>query len=353
MPILDRYVGLTVLKSIVLVLAIIVGLDALSAFIDEVQNTSGQYTFVDVIGYVLLTVPRRIYEFVPFAALIGCLVGLGQLASTSEIVVMRSGGVSIARLVWIVMQPTLLVACAGFLIGEYVGPAMEQIAESQKAIARSKSDRPARRGGVWKREGDTYFNIEAVGANDIVYGIKLLEFDSDFRLRLALRAERAVFREEKWTMEAVVKTEFGRTRTIQTVHASLPWDTGITPDLLSMVVIDPQFLPVTDLYRYSRYLNKQGLDADDYRLAMWKKLLQPLAVAGLVIVAISFIFGPLRDGTMGFRIFSGVIIGIVFRTVQDLLGPASLVFGFSPVLAAVLPIVLCVVAGVFMLRRSG
>ncbi len=349
---LDRYIGTTVLSSIMLVLAIIVGLDALTAFLDEVQDLSDNYTFVDVTSYVLLTLPGRMYEYVPFAALIGCLIGLGQLASSSEIVVMRSAGVSIARLVWIVMQPTLLVAVVGFLVGEYVAPTTEQIAQSQKAIAQSRGGGIVGRRGLWNREGNTYLSFNAVEAGGVVYGIKLLQFDDERRLQSALRAERAVFQEGYWIMEKVVKTKFTSWETTRSQHTTLRWNTGITPQLLTMVVVEPERLPVIDLYRYSRYLYQQGLDSDDYRLALWKKILQPVATVGLVLVAISFIFGPLREGTMGFRIFAGVIVGIMFRTSQDLVGPASLVFGFSPVYAAILPIAVCVLAGALMLRRA-
>ncbi|MBE9539536.1 MAG: LPS export ABC transporter permease LptG [Proteobacteria bacterium] len=349
---LDRYVGGTVLLSILLVLAIIVGLDALTVFIDESQKISESYTFLDVSFFVLLTLPGRIYEYVPFAALIGCLIGLGQLSSSSEIVVMRSAGVSIARLVWIVMQPTLLVAGSGFLIGEYVAPHTEQIAQSQRAIALSRGDEIPGSRGAWNREGDTYMSFNAVEAGGVVHGINLLQFDDKRQLQSALRAERAVFQGGFWTMEKVVETRFASWGTTQSKHTILRWDTGITPELLTMVAVAPEYLRIVDLYRYSRYLYQQGLDSDDYRLALWRKILQPLAIAGLVLVAISFIFGPLRDGTMGFRIFSGVLVGIVFRTLQDLLGPASLVFGFSPVYAALLPILICLVAGALMLRRA-
>ncbi len=349
---LDRYVGGTVLSSTLLVLAIIVGLDALTAFIDEAQKITESYTFLDVTRYVLLTLPGRIYEFVPFASLIGCLIGLGQLASSSEIVVMRSAGVSIARLVWIVMQPTLLVAVAGFLIGEYVAPQSEQIAQSQKAIAQSRGEEIVQSRGAWNREGNTFMSFNAVEANGVVHGINLLQFDDSRTLQSALRAERAVFQGDHWIMEKVVKTRFTSWETKQSRHTTLHWETGITPELLTMVVVAPEHLPIADLYRYSRYLFQQGLDSEDYRLALWRKLLQPLAIAGLVLVAISFIFGPLREGTMGFRIFAGVIIGIIFRTLQDLLGPASLVFGFSPVYAALFPIAICLVAGAVMLRKA-
>jgi lipopolysaccharide export system permease protein len=153
-------------------------------------------------------------------------------------------------------------------------------------------------------------------------------------------------------MEEVVKTDFSSWQTMRNRHTTMRWDTGITPKLLSLVVVAPDYLPLADLYRYSRYLEQQGLDDDNYLLALWRKILQPAAIGGLVLVAISFIFGPLRDGTMGFRIFAGVIVGIVFQTSQDLLGPASLVFGFDPLYAALMPILICFTAGLLLLSRA-
>ena len=236
---LDRYVGGTVLSSILLVLAIIVGLDAITAFIDESQKTTENYTFFDVTSYVLLTLPGRIYEYVPFAALIGCLIGLGQLASSSEIVVMRSAGVSVARLVWIVMQPTLLVALSGFLIGEYVAPQAEQIAQSQKAIALSRGKGILGSRGLWNREGNTYMSFNTVEANGVVHGINLLQFNDSREMQSALRADRALYQGGYWIMEKVVETHFTSWETTQSQYTTQRWDTGITPELLTMVVVAP------------------------------------------------------------------------------------------------------------------
>ncbi|MCK9563551.1 MAG: hypothetical protein M0R02_12630, partial [Bacteroidales bacterium] len=80
---------------------------------------------------------------------------------------------------------------------------------------------------------------------------------------------------------------------------------------------------------------------------------QPLTIASLVLIAVSFVFGPLRESTMGFRIFAGVIAGIVFSTSQQLLGPASLLYGFSPLWAVLIPVALSVLVGVVLLRRAG
>jgi lipopolysaccharide export system permease protein len=254
--------------------------------------------------------------------------------------------------VWISLKPALLVAVLGFVIGEYLAPNTEQIAESRRAMAQNPGESFGGRHGIWNREGNTFLHFNALESGGVVYGITLLQFDEKQRMESALRARRASYQGDHWLMENVVKTNFSSWETTRVNHTTLRWDTGITPELLTLVVVEPGQLPLADLYRYSRYLQQQGLDSADYQLAMWRKILQPIAIGSLVLVAISFIFGPLREGTMGFRIFIGVIVGIVFRTTQDLLGPASLVFGFSPIVAALAPIVICILAGLLLLSRA-
>lgn len=350
---LDRYIGWTVLSATLLVLAILVGLDGIALFIDEADDISETYGFLQVALYVGLSLPGTVYEYIPFAALIGCMLGLGQLATTSELVVMRAAGVSVGRLTWLAMKPALLIAAMGFALGEYMAPATDQMAETRRALAQNPGESFGGRHGVWNREGNTFLHFNAVEAKGgLVHGITLLQMDDKLRMQSSLRARFATYHGDYWTMENVVQTTFRSWETVREESATLRWDTGITPQLLAMVVVEPSQLTLGDLYRYSRYLQQQGLESEDYQLALWRKLLQPLAVAALVLVAISFIFGPLRDGTMGFRIFAGVIVGIVFRTSQDLLGPASMVFGFSPLYAALAPILLCMGAGLILLART-
>jgi lipopolysaccharide export system permease protein len=130
------------------------------------------------------------------------------------------------------------------------------------------------------------------------------------------------------------------------------WETPLTPTLLNIVVAEPETLSIRSLYYYINYLKGQGLGSSDYSLAYWEKLLQPLATVSLVLIAISFIFGPLREVTMGQRIFTGVVFGVVFRLVQSLLGPSSVVFGFAPIIAVAIPILLCALLGLYLLNRA-
>lgn len=348
---LNRYIAGSVLGATFGVLAVLVGLDALSSVVDEAQDMTEQYGFVDVLSYVALTLPRRIHEFVPFAALIGALIGLGRLASSSELTVIRAAGVSLRQIAWAVMKPALLTAVFGFAVGEYLAPVSEQAAVAQRALAQRSPSQLSGRYGTWNRDGDTYIHAEAVQSGGIIFGVTLLTFDADGHLARSVLADRGSYQGGYWLLENVRLTGLSPERTVTEAATTWRWDTGITPELLVLEVVEFDSLPVQDLWPYAQYMASQGLMSSDIELAFWRKLLQPLAVAGLVLVAMSFIFGPLREGSMGARIFAGVVVGVVFRISQDFFGPASLIFGFAPVLAAITPIAICWLAGLWLLGR--
>nr|WP_246533344.1 LPS export ABC transporter permease LptG [Pseudomonas lalucatii] len=350
---MDRYIGIQVFVAILAVLGIIVGLALLFAFIDELGDVEGNYSLGAAAWYVVLTLPRRVYEMLPMAALIGCLIGLGSLASSSELTVMRAAGVSIGRIVWAVMKPMLVLMLAGILIGEYLAPWSENLAQANRAMAQGGGEAQSAKRGLWHRQGQEFVHINAVQPDGVLYGVTRYRFDEQRNLLSSSFARRALYQGDHWQLESVVTTHF-RGRSTEVVEVPRErWEVELNPQLLGTVVLEPEALSVTGLWRYIQYLAEQGLNNGRYWLAFWTKMLQPLVTAALVLMAISFIFGPLRSVTLGQRVFTGVLVGFVFSIAQDLLGPSSLVFGFSPLLAVLAPAGVCALAGLGLLRRAG
>ncbi|ROL74505.1 LPS export ABC transporter permease LptG [Pseudomonas vranovensis] len=350
---LDSYIGKSVLMAILAVLGIILGLASLFAFIDEMGDITDTYTLMDAGNFVLLTAPRRLYDMLPMAALIGCLIGLGSLASSSELTIMRAAGVSIGRIVWAVMKPMLVLMLAGILIGEYLAPVTENKAQADRSLAQGGGEAQSSKRGMWHRQGDEFVHINSVQPNGLLYGVTRYRFDNERHMQTSSFARRAQYKEDHWLLNDVTTTYFRGDHTEVVKTPEERWDVSVTPQLLNTVVVAPESLSITGLWDYIHYLSDQGLNNARYWLAFWTKVLQPMVTAALVLMAISFIFGPLRSVTLGQRVFTGVLVGFVFRIAQDLLGPSSQVFGFPPLLAVVLPAAICAVAGLWMLRRAG
>ncbi|WP_105103669.1 LPS export ABC transporter permease LptG [Microbulbifer pacificus] len=349
---LDLYIARTVTLAILAVLLVILGLDLISAIVDQLGELGGGYQFTNLLEYVFWTMPERIYSQLGFSALVGCMVGLGTLAGTSELTVMRAAGVSIARIAWAVMKPVLVLIVLGLVLAELVVPVTNQTAESRRAIARGELENAGLEQGLWFNENGEFVHFNAALPGGTLFGITRYRFDEDRQLQQVVFSERGHYRDGHWELQNNRETRLTPERAHSSQQAEMVWASDMSPNLFSLVVPLPSDLSPRNLWSYGKFLDRKGEESARYWLAFWKKVLQPLTIAGLVMMAISFIFGPLREVTTGLRVFTGVIVGIVFQTLQDMLGPSSVVFGFPPFIAVLVPILASFLIGWLLLKRA-
>ncbi|MBO6555835.1 MAG: LPS export ABC transporter permease LptG [Pseudomonadales bacterium] len=348
---LDRYLASTVATTMALSSLGLVALFVIFTFLDQVEDVKNDYTLLTAAQYVSYSIPRMFYETLPYAALIGCLTGLGLLASNSELIVMRSSGVSTWQITWATLKPALALVVAGLLVGELLLPDFERTARLLRENATELDITP--QGGFWYRENQQYMHFNAISPAGELQNINKYAAEKE-ALSRTLWAERAHYREDQgnWLLENVIITDL-QAGNEQRRLVEMVWETTLTPELLKTeILVEPDKMSILELRRKINHMRSEGLNTGKFELGFWTKTFQPIASLSLVFVAISFIFGPLRESTMGMRVVSGLVIGILFKFVQDLLSPASLVFGFPPILATLVPILLCLAAGVLLLRRA-
>ena len=349
---LKRYISRTVSSSVFIVLLVIVALDTISALVDQLGNMNAQYGMADVVFTVVMEIPASIYEYLPLSCLVGCLIGLGVLASSSELVVIRASGVSVRQIIWAVMRPIFIFIVAGVLMGEYVSPYANQLADSFRTLSRETTDSSQAKRGHWNREGNEYMHFNAVLPNGKLFGITRYQFDDEGVLLETSYVESAIYQGNHWFEENGIVTSFGAEKVEQFTFTTREWHTEVSPELLNVLVLETNDLPMQRLKSYADYLDRQGLDSSEYRLIFWRKALQPLATTSLVVIAISFILGPLRQTTMGFRVFIGVIVGLIFQSSQQILAPTSYLMGFSPMYAVLVPIAISFLLGLALIKKS-
>lgn len=194
--------------------------------------------------------------------------------------------------------------------------------------------------------------FKAIEPNGVLHGLTVYKFDDENNLISMTHAKRALYQRESWTMEQVNHTDVTPFKTVVKVTPTGVFETGLTPERLKFVAQEPNDMAISTLYSYGEYLDEQGLGGGEFKLAFWKKILQPVSTIALVLVGISFIFGPLRSVTMGQRLFSGILVGLIYKIVVDLLGPIGLLVGIGPLFANLIPIILCFAWGIWMLRRA-
>lgn len=349
--ILDRYIGGIVLRSTALVLFVILALDAVSDLLEQMGELQNDYNLAAALVYVALKIPGSAVDYLGFSALIGCLVGIGGLSNNSELTVIRAAGVSTLQVVGMVIKPTLVLILFGTLVSEFIAPNLEQVAQSRRDLLRG-TDSVQQASGTWLRDGADYLHVNAVYPGGELYGVSRFQLEGR-ELKAMSFSERVIYEEGVWNESRVRETRFLENSTEVEAYLARLWDTDLTPDILDMASMLPTQLSIRDLNAFSRYLGLENRFAGTYRLAFWAKLLSPLAIIALVLVGLSFVYGASRSVSIGQRIFLGVLVAVVFKLAQDILGPASNIWGFSPLIAVSIPILVSMAAGIILLKRQG
>lgn len=352
MQILDRYIAKSVGYSTLLVLGVLLTLFAFFAFMEEAGKIgTGQYGTAQAFEYVLLTVPRLAYQLFPICALLGATIGLGMLASNSELVAMRSAGISLMQIIASVMKVGLLFVVLTVVIGEGVAPAAERYAQTIRSVAMSNKLTLRGREGLWARDGNRFVNVRNILPGERLGQIFIFERDEQHRLVKMVQAKSAVYRNEQWLLQGMVSSQISEQGVTATQVEEAPWQTNLSPDLLNVVTVKPNTLSIFGLYEYVKYLKENGLDAAIYEQALWGKIVAPLITAVMVFLSIPFVFGPLRTVGVGHRILVGTLAGIGFYIVNQMFTYMGIVFSFNPLLSALMPALLAFLAGYYMLRR--
>lgn len=352
MKIVDRYIAKTVLLSTLLALLVLAALDSFFALVGELGDIGrGDYGILQALLYIVLTLPGRLHVLFPMAALLGCLMGLGGLASSNELVVLRASGMSITRLIRAVAQAGLVLLALAALLGEYLAPASEQLAQSQRALAMTQQVVMKSAYGFWARDGKRFVNIQHILPQAHLEGISIYEFDAQSRLVSSTFARSAHYEGGQWVLEDIQQSLIGAAG-VSTRHvARSEWPSLLTPELLSVVTVRPEDLSARDLYKYIDYLRGNQLDTQRFEQAYWARLIEPLAGMVMLILAVPFAFGPLRRVGAGQRLLVGVMVGLAFFLINQTAGQMGQVYGFNPLLSAALPTLLFFGIGLVMLRR--
>ncbi|AIK90712.1 LPS export ABC transporter permease LptG [Glaesserella parasuis] len=353
MNVLERYIGRTILASIMLTLFMLVGLGAIIKFVEEFRSVGrGSYDGLHAAYYTLLTMPRDIETFFPIAALLGSLMGLGGLASRSELVVMQSAGFSRFRIGLAVMKTAIPLMVITMIMGEWGVPQTEQYARNMRSIAQSGGSMLATQGGFWAKDGNDFIYIRQIQDERNLNNILIYQFENQV-LKSIKQAEKATYSEQGWLLQQVDKSEIHESGITQTRETDQAWKTSITPSKLGIVSLKPESLSISGLADYVGFLKDTGQDPKRFEITFWRKVFQPISMAVMMLLAISFIFGPLRSSTMGAKIVIGILAGFVFYVANIVFGNLSLIVSWLPVpIGALIPSLLCLSVVWWLLNKK-
>ncbi|MDA3921413.1 MAG: LPS export ABC transporter permease LptG [Salinisphaera sp.] len=352
MMIIDRYISRSILAATGVVALVVGALVTLMLFIGELDHMGeGSYGLAKVMLYVALMLPARMYLVLPVVALLGSLLALGALATGSELVVIRSAGVSMRRLAVSVGLAGAVLAAITVLNGEILVPKGVGHADSLREQARNGEVRQTVNDGLWLRQSGYVLRIASTLPGGRIDGLLAYRFDSQGRLRESLKAPSARLIGHELVINHPQITYLATDHSRVATPKQLSLDVQIDPQVLALAVVQPDELSSRGLWRYITYLDHNDIDAADYKLALWRNIVTPFTVWVLVIFALPFAFGSLRSAGAGQRLLAGGLSGLLFFLFNEIVASTGPVYGVPPWLAASLPTILLGVGTVYWMRR--
>jgi lipopolysaccharide export system permease protein len=354
MPIIARYILRTVFAHTALVLAVLLVLGGLFLFITEQDDIgTGSYTATQAITYVFLNLPNLACQLLPIAALIGSLLGLGNLARDNEIVVMRASGITTLRFcTWLAVAGLILaVLMAG--VGEFVAPPLEKYARQMKMFSKYSEFSFAGNRGVWVRDGDTIISVGQQTAQSRFGGIQIFRFGPGRKLLDAGRAAAAVAEGGRgWRLENYSATHFEEDGTEARKAAVEQFNSALSPDFLGLAVVDPQAMGLRDLMAYVDHLRHNDLDSSRFEVTLWSRFARFAALVLVLVLSLPFSFSPMRSTGQGARVVLGILIGAGFVMVSQTLENSGQILGLSPLVTGWLPTALLAAVTFTMVVRT-
>jgi len=327
---------------------------SLIALVRELDSVGkGTYETSDAVLYVLLTLPGWMVELSPAMALLGALVGLGELAAGEELTVMQALGVSRSRIAWSVLKTGLLVMLAVMGLQEFVAPKLNQLAFERRTQAVSGMESTSTRRGFWSRNGQRVVHVRRLLHGRIPSEIEIYQFDDNGWLRFVAWAKEAVIIQDskRWVLHDVRQQIIAENKTFTEHFAQLPWDSPFTPDQITQILLPVEMLSPSALYGYVQYLKRAGLAAERPELTLWQSISRPLSTMAMVILAIPYVLGPIRQVSAGKRMVYGGLIGATFHAGSQLTMQLGSLVHLPAPLATLSPVAVMLGIAVWLYRR--
>ena len=204
--ILYKYLFTRFIIGLLVSLSVLVSIEVFFSFTAELKYLAqGNYTFMNILKYSVLSLPKSILIMFPYAVLIGSMLSFGAMASDMEFISMHAAGVSIMKIISIIIIQVFLLSTIFYTIADFVVPEFASQAESKKNRALNKKV-VFNQNGVWFKDKNTFIKINEIYSDDNLKGIAMYKYD-DNNILLSMKSIRdASFINNTWKLVGIEET---------------------------------------------------------------------------------------------------------------------------------------------------
>jgi lipopolysaccharide export system permease protein len=356
MKIRERYITKILLSYTLVVLIVWLSIYSFFNFLEEL-NIVGQesYTILSAIKYIMLKMPEVTYSQASPIILLGCVLGIGHLATTNQLLIFRVSGASILRITGITLKNALIFVIAIIAIGEAIAPMSSNFAELGRSNALGNIAISNSQEGFWIRDGESFINVKKSIDGKIFKDLTIIEVNSSNKIATVVTSEKATFDGKSLETESADIFSIDASKEIDEVSLksnSYNKTVSFDQDLIDSLKKEPKDLTTWTIIKQIQFLSDNKLRSGVFEVELYKRLIKPVTLVAMILLAMLFIFGSTRDITLGRKIFFGVALGLSFEMLSRIASAMALSFDFNPLISAILPSTLVMLISVTLLIQK-
>ncbi|MDD2366048.1 MAG: LPS export ABC transporter permease LptG [Desulfuromonadaceae bacterium] len=323
MKVLDRYIAIRWLNMLLLCLSGFVGLYLVVDLIEKIPRflRSGGVA-VDILEYFICKFPEMISRTAIFSTLMATLLTLGALSRDSEIIAMRSCGISLFRLSMPMLILGFIASIVLFVNSELVLPHSYARTEMIDRVKIKKhGERVAfKRNNIWFRSDSMILQATMFEPKTkTLSGVVLWDVDSTMHPVGRVDADNAVYSNGMWLLNSVKQKKFNPSGFTEKSLETMPLDLKLKVEDLRLLDSDADNMSIRTLREYAENLRRGGYQAYRYLTLMHTKIASPFGALIMVLLGIPFALRNSRSGGIAMGIGVGIGLGFAYFVVNALL----------------------------------
>jgi lipopolysaccharide export system permease protein len=287
-----------------------------------------------------------------FSILMATLLTLGVLSRDSEIIALRSCGVSLLRMSFPMLTLGFVASVLLLVNAELILPQSYAHTEMIDRIKiRKKGERVTfKRNNIWFRSNSMILQARVFEpVTRTLSGIVVWNVDAAMNPVSRIDADSAVYREGRWQLHAATSRNFLTPAGYapQAVQA-LPLDLSLKVEDLQVLDVDADNMSIRSLKEYADNLRRGGYQAYRYLTLMHTKIASPFAALIMVLLGIPFALRNSRSGGIAMGIGASIAIGFAYFVFNAVLLSYGRSGVLTPVIAAWGANVLFAMSGIWL-----
>jgi lipopolysaccharide export system permease protein len=359
MKIKDRYIANTLLTYSIVVLLVWLSIYSFFNFLAELNSVGiANYTILEAFKYIVLQLPEVAYDQVSPVILLGCVLGMGHFATTGQLIILRASGISILKITWLTLKNAIIFFIFITMIGELVAPTLTKYAENERLAALGNDSLSINQDGFWIRDGDNFINVKNNVDGNLFNGITVIEVNNESnKIERVVESKSAIFDGQNINMDSTNIFSINSTNLFDDITLKERYlykkRVAFNQDLIDSLEKEPKDLTTLTIAKQIQFLTDNKLRAEVFEVELYKRIVKPITLVAMILLAMFFIFGSTRDATLGRKIFFGIAIGLSFELISRIGGALALGFDFSPLLSTFVPaIAIMIIATIVLINKS-